>query len=135
MIHLTSVPPLPPPPPLVGSSTMGSWGFDVNRSTNLQIPSSLAHSNNNMNYNEQQTMIKTKQDVLPMTSQFSIPRPTLSRQYDGNEFAAIDRLVHGPTKLSSHLSSKESSNEQSNMIANNHLKSELIAWQNRMLEK
>jgi hypothetical protein len=109
------------------SATMGSWGFDVNRSTNGQIPS---YNNNN---NDQQTKDYNEQFVDRSSSieNFKLRTPTLTRHKNGNEFSAVDRLVQGSNRLD------ETFPTQMNPI-NQHktqTENELLAWQNRMLER
>jgi hypothetical protein len=122
------------------SATMGSWGFDVNRSTNGQTPLSFASNNNT----DQHTIRRTTKDYnerlidIPSSSQnFKLRSPTLTRQKNGNEFAAVDRLVLGPNRImqTDYYPSDDSSQQQ--MILNNPKKTEheLLAWQHRMIER
>src|SRR4051794_19022544 len=97
------------------SATMGSWGFDVNRSTNGQTPSSFT-SNNNNNNNDHRTITRTPRRLdestenynerlvdrstpPPPPQRFKLRTPTLTRHRDGNEFAVVDRLVLGPSRI------------------------------------
>ena len=107
------------------STSMGSWGFDVNRSTNGLVGGDQTSSSS--------LLIKkrTKDDGSTTIT---------TRQRNGHEFAAIDRLVHGPNKSSPDLQrrhiSRTPSNEDLTMTnAQQQWKNELIAWQSRMLEK
>jgi hypothetical protein len=94
------------------SATMGSWGFDVNRSTNEQIPSSFI-SNNNNNNNDHRTIMRTPRRIDELTEdynerlvdrsppppqRFKLRTPTLTRHRDGNDFSVVDRLVLGPSR-------------------------------------
>lgn len=138
------------------SATMGSWGFDVNRSANGQI-SSLSSNNNN----DQQTIdrrripttttITTKgynESFAHRSSSISptefLPRstPTLTRQQQNEkEFSAIDRLVRGPQRIVGQTEfnpSNQSLPTAMNTIQPTHktyTEQELFAWQNRMLER
>lgn len=135
-------------------STVGSWGFDVNRSTNGQTLSSFT-SNNNSN-NDQHTIARTTKDynehLVDTSSSFSsqnfpLRTPTLTKHRNGNDFAAVDRLVLGPNQkkqLNNHLS--DDSYPDQNLSINptimspnynrkTHTEKELIAWQNRMIER
>lgn len=108
------------------SATIGSWGFDVNRSTN-----------NNTNA-DQQTTIKDYNECLAdkLASSDQDPKlrsPTLTKQRDGNEFAAIDRLVLGPHRLPNDSSSQPSINRNNDVKL--QAEQELLAWQSRMLQK
>ncbi|CAF1570887.1 unnamed protein product [Rotaria magnacalcarata] len=135
-------------------STMGSWGFDVNRPTNGQTLLSFT-SNNNSN-NDQHTIPRRTKDYnerlvdisSSLSSQnFPLRTPTLTRHRNGNEFAAVDRLVLGPNRmkeqnyyLTDDLYPQEViPTNQSPVSSNNHRKTqaeqELIAWQNRMLQR
>jgi hypothetical protein len=128
------------------STTMGSWGFDVNRSTNRQTPLSFT-SNNNQN-TDQHTIMRIAKDYnerfvdIPSSSSsqnFNLRSPTLTRQKNGNEFAAVDRLVLGPNRViqSDYYPSDDSFQQQQHMTTNSQKKTEheLFAWQNRMLER
>jgi len=119
-------------------ATMGSWGFDVNRSTNGQTP--LSFTLNNNNNSDQQIITRTRKDYnerlvdIPSSSQnLKLRTPTLTRYRNGNEFAAVDRLLLGPNRSSRDLF------QQQQMTSNNQQKSqteqELVAWQNRMLQR
>ncbi|CAM4796236.1 unnamed protein product [Rotaria magnacalcarata] len=98
------------------STTMGSWGFDVNRSTNGPIPSSFT-SNNNINNNnsstDHRTITRTSRRVdesigdyneplvnrsPPPLQRFKLRTPTLTRHRDGTDFTVVDRLVLGPSR-------------------------------------
>ena len=128
------------------SATMGSWGFDVNRSTNGQTPLSFSPNNNN-NHSDQHTNRRITKDydarlvdISSSTQNFNSRTPTLTRHRNGNEFAAVDRLVLGPNRgiQSDHYPSDDSLQQQQ-MTSNNRHKTqteqELLAWQNRMLER
>ncbi|CAF4614308.1 unnamed protein product [Rotaria sp. Silwood1] len=137
-------------------ATIGSWGFNVNRSTNGQTLLSFT-SNNNNNNNDQHKITRTTKDYnehrVDMSSSlssqnFQLRTPTLTRHHrHGNEFAAVDRLVLGPSRTikSTYYPSDDSLSQQmilmkqSRINPNNHRKiqteQELIAWQNRMLER
>jgi hypothetical protein len=110
------------------SATMGSWGFDVNRTTNGQIPSSFT-SNNNNNNNDHRTITRTPRRLdestedyserlvdrsPPPPQRFKLRTPTLTRHRDGNEFAVVDRLVLGPSRIvqSDYYPSDESPRQQ-----------------------
>jgi len=109
------------------STTMGSWGFDVNRSANGQTPSSFISNNNNSN-NDHRTITRTSRRMEELTEdynerlidestspqRFKLRTPTLTRHRDGNEFAVVDRLVLGPSRLvqSDYYPSDESSRQQ-----------------------
>jgi len=95
------------------SATMGSWGFDVNRSANVQTPLSFT-SNNNNNNNDHRTITRTPRRLDEMTEdynehlvdrsspppqRFKLRTPTLTKPRDGNEFAVVDRLVLGPSRI------------------------------------
>ena len=138
---------------------MGSWGFDVNRPINAQTSLSFASTNNNNNNNhnnDQYTIKRTIKDYnerlvdipSPVSSQnFRSYSPTLTRHRHGSEFDAIDRLVLGPNRIieSNCYPSKNSfqqtmlSNKSSQLNSTNQRKiqteQQLLAWQNRMLEK
>ncbi|CAF2745063.1 unnamed protein product [Rotaria sp. Silwood2] len=135
-------------------TTIGSWGFDVNRSTNGQTL--LSCTSNNNNNNDQHIITKTTKDynehLVDMSSSlssqnFQLRTPTLTRHRNGNEFAAVDRLVLGPSRTikSNHYPPDDSLPQQmiltnhSRRSSNNHRKikaeQELIAWQNRMLDR
>ena len=66
------------------SATMGSWGFDVNRSTNGQTPFSFTSNNNNNN--DQHTIMRTTKDYnerfvdIPSSSSqnFKLRTPTIT---------------------------------------------------------
>ncbi|CAF2305453.1 unnamed protein product [Rotaria sp. Silwood2] len=96
------------------STTMGSWGFDVNRSTNGHIPSSSFTSNNNDNNNDHRTITRIPRRLdepiedfnerlvnrsPPPLQRFKLRTPTLTRHRDGNEFTVVDRLVLGPSRV------------------------------------
>ncbi|CAF3703361.1 unnamed protein product [Rotaria sp. Silwood1] len=137
-------------------ATIGSWGFNVNRSTNGQTLLSFT-SNNNNNNNDQHKITRTTKDYnehrVDMSSSlssqnFQLRTPTLTRHHrHGNEFAAVDRLVLGPSRTikSTYYPSDDSLSQQmilmkqSRINPNNHRKiqteQELIAWQNRMLQR
>ena len=110
------------------SATMGSWGFDVNRSTNGQIPSTFT-SNNNHNNNDHRTITRTPRRLdestenynerlvdtsSPPPQRFKLRTPTLTRHREGNEFAVVDRLVLGPSRIvqSDYYPSDESPRQQ-----------------------
>ncbi|CAF4843639.1 unnamed protein product [Rotaria sp. Silwood1] len=110
------------------STTMGSWGFDVNRSTNAQIPSSFT-SNNNDDNNDHRTITRTPRRLdepiedfnerlvnrsSPPLQRFKLRTPTLTRHRDGNEFTVVDRLVLGPSRTiqSDYYPSDESPGQQ-----------------------
>ena len=94
------------------SATMGSWGFDVNRSTNGHLPSSFM-SNNNYTDNDYRTNTRTSRRLDESTEDFNerlvnrsplaqrskLPMPTMTKQHDGNEFAAVNHLVLGPSRI------------------------------------
>jgi hypothetical protein len=114
------------------SATMGSWGFDVNRSTNGQTPLSFT-SNNNNNNNDHRTITRTPRRLdesiedynehlvdrspPPPVQRFKLRTPTLTRPRDGNEFAVVDRLVLGPGRIvqSDYYPSDESPRQQQYM--------------------
>jgi hypothetical protein len=95
------------------SATMGSWGFDVNRSTNGQTPLSFTSNNNNNNSDHRiitrtpRRLDETTEDYNerlvdrspPPPQRFKLRTPTLTRHRDGNEFAVVDRLVLGPSRI------------------------------------
>lgn len=94
------------------SATMGSWGFDVNRSANETTPSSLT-SNNNHHNNDHRTITRTPRRMDELTDEynerpvdgaippqrFKLRTPTPRRHQDGNDFAVVDRLVLGPSRV------------------------------------
>ena len=103
-------------------TTMGSWGFDVNRSTNVgQPPSSSSFtSNNNINsdhrtitrtskrsdetnaaYNEHSVDRSTPASPPPPqpVQRFRLRTPTLTRQREGNDNPVVDRLVLGQSRM------------------------------------
>ena len=115
------------------SATIGSWGFDVNRSTN---------NNNNSSNPDQRTISRTTindyneclADKLASSDQESKLRsPALTKQRDGNEFAAIDRLVFGPNRESNNSLSQLPINQNNDVKL--QAEQELLAWQSRMLQK
>jgi hypothetical protein len=137
------------------STTTGSWDFDMNRSTNGQQPSSvLLNNNNNMNDN-QRSMNKTNNEHTTKDASSRLATPTSTRHRNGNVFAAIDRLVHGPSQLilqgeqqqtngssnKGDMRSKSIDNlvratdESTHLNEHRQLKTELFAWQNRMLKR
>lgn len=104
------------------SATMGSWGFDVNRSTNGQISSSFTSNNNinsdhrtitrtprrldesNENYNERPSDRSTTTITSPPpppqpTQRLKLRTPTLTRRREGNDYPAVERLVLGPSRV------------------------------------
>ena len=99
------------------SATMGSWGFDVNRSANGQTPSSFTSNNNHHSNNDHRTITRTprrldetledynerpvdRPSMPPAPPQrFKLRTPTLSRHRTGNDFAVVDRLVLGPSRI------------------------------------
>jgi hypothetical protein len=111
---------------------MGSWGFDVNRSTNGHIPSSFTSNNNhNNNNNDHRTITRTPRRLdestenynerlvdrssSPPPQRFKLRTPTLNRHHrDGNEFTVVDRLVLGPSRTvqSDYYPSDESPRQQ-----------------------
>jgi hypothetical protein len=109
------------------SATMGSWGFDVNRSANGQTPSSFT-SNNNNNNNDHRTITRTPRrldeptedynerlvDRSPPPQRFKLRTPTLTRHRDGNDFSVVDRLVLAPSRTvqSDYYPSDESPRQQ-----------------------
>jgi hypothetical protein len=108
--------------PPIHSATMGSWGFDVNRSTNGQTPL------NNNNSSDHQTITTATKDYNERFVDISSPpqnsklrRPTLTKHRNGQEFAAVDRLVLGPNQMSSQPKTQT--------------EHELFNWQNRMIER
>ncbi|CAF3711258.1 unnamed protein product [Adineta steineri] len=95
------------------SATIGSWGFDVNRSANGQTPLSFT-SNNNNNNNDHRTITRTSRRLDELTEdynerlvdrtttppqRFKLRTPTLTRHRDGNDFTVVDRLVLGPNRV------------------------------------
>ena len=114
------------------STTMGSWGFDVNRTTNGQTPSSFISNNNhssNNNNSDHRTITRTprrfdqsiedyderRPDQSPLPPQrFKLRTPTLTRHRDGNDLAVVDRLVLGPSRVvqSDYYPSDESPRQQ-----------------------
>ena len=155
------------------STSKGSWGFDVNRSTNGQPLSTFLSNNTNSdhrvmlrtrdNEGEEEDEEEQEQDedydhrhlseTSSPPSSFKLPTPTLTRHRDGNEFAAVDRLVHGPngftfkelSPLNNSPSTRPTSARRSRSIEelnmppssrpNANLKTELIAWQSRMIQR
>lgn len=128
---------------------MGSWGFDVNRSTNGQISS---NNNNNYQHQDQQTIdrISSKGYTQSFAHRSSSPppsrdfvkisTPTLTRQPVGKEFSAVDRLVRGPHRIVGQTEfnpSNESLPTAMNSIQPHRIQAEqeLLAWQNRMIER
>lgn len=105
---------------------MGSWGFDVNRSTNEQILSNTTHDT--INNQQQITKDQNEHSVdKPSTPQhFRLRTPMLTRHKNGEEFSAVDRLVLGPKRLG-HTDQSSQPRAQAEQ--------ELIAWQNRMLDR
>lgn len=109
------------------SATIGSWGFDVNRSANGQTPSSFT-SNNNNNNNDHRTITRTSRRIDELTEdyndrlvdrstppqRFKLRTPTLPRHRDANEFAVVDRLVLGPSRVvqSDYYPTNESPHQQ-----------------------
>ncbi|CAF0777747.1 unnamed protein product [Rotaria sordida] len=106
------------------STTMGSWGFDVNRSTNGQISSSFTSNNN-----DHRTITRTPRRLdepiedfnehlvnksSPPLQRFKLRTPTLTRHRNGNEFTVVDRLVLGPSRIvqSDYYPSDESPGQQ-----------------------
>ena len=96
---------------------MGSWGFDVNRSTNEQT---LPHNTSN----EQQ--IDKDQDTSTIPQIFKLRTPTLTRHRNRNEFSAVDRLALGPKRMT-HTDQPNQQKIQAEQ--------ELLAWQNRLLDR
>lgn len=118
------------------STTMGSWGFDVNRTTNGQTPSSSFISNNNNSTNnnnnsssDHRTITRTPRRFdqsmedynerfadrsPPPPQRFKLRTPTLTRHRDGNDLAVVDRLVLGPSRVvqSDYYPSDESPRQQ-----------------------
>ncbi|CAF0762595.1 unnamed protein product [Adineta ricciae] len=94
------------------SATMGSWGFDVNRSANGHTPLSFT-SNNNHNNNDHRPTTRTSRRIDELTEdynerlidrstppqRFKLRTPTLTRHREGNDFAVVDRLVLGPSRV------------------------------------
>ena len=134
--------------PQSSSATMGSWGFDVNRSTNGQISS---NNNNNNHHHDQQTTDRLaskgytqsfahRSSSSPPRDFVKISTPTLTRQQNGKEFSAIDRLVRGPHRIVGQTEfnpSNESLPTAMNSIQPHRIQAEqeLLAWQNRMIER
>ncbi|CAF3661386.1 unnamed protein product [Rotaria sordida] len=133
-------------------ATIGSWGFDVNRSTNGQTLLSFTSNNNNNNNDQHKITNDYNEHLVDMSSSlssqnFQLRTPTLTKHRNGNEFAAVDRLVLGPSRTmkSNYYPSDDSypqqmiSTNKSRINSNNDRKKqaeqELIAWQNRMLER
>ena len=160
------------PPAL--STTVSSRGFDVNRSANEQTPSSFTSNNNVDNAHAHHAIPRARQDydkrLVDISSSSSsshlpnaqLPRPTLTRHQNGNEFAAVDRLALGPSRFAradmfyqpdespmtsfdpSRLTSIEDSpffpSQQPPPLSHQdhrraQTEQELIAWQSRMLER
>jgi len=126
------------------SATMGSWGFDVNRSTNEQTTTTTTplpftsnshhyhNNNNNSSISDHRTITRTPRrydesvedynehsvdrssSPLPPPQRFKLRTPTLSKNRDGNEFAVVDRLVLGPSRIvqSDYYPSDESPRQQ-----------------------
>jgi hypothetical protein len=124
-----------PPFPLGGSSihqstTMGSWGFDVNRSANGQPPPFTSNNSNN-NDSDHRTITRTPRrldesatttgggvvdssyynerlvDVSsPPPARFKLRTPTLNRRRDIDDFAVVDRLVLGPNRIADYQQSQ-----------------------------
>lgn len=100
--------------PQSSSATMGSWGFDVNRSTNGYGPSSFT-TNSNHNNQDHRTITRTprrtdesiedlherlvNRSPPPHPQRLKLRTPTLTRHRDGNEFVAVDRLVLAPSRI------------------------------------
>lgn len=99
------------------SSTMGSWGFDVNRSTNEQTLSHASHNTNNEQIFKDQNEQFVETSTTPQV--FKLRTPTLTRNKNGNEFSAVDRLVLGPKRMTQRTQAEQ----------------ELLAWRNRMLDR
>ncbi|CAF3705973.1 unnamed protein product [Adineta steineri] len=128
------------------SVTMGSWGFDVNRSTNGQTPLSFtSNNNNNISNSDKQIMTKITKDYnerlgdkfassSSSSQNLKLRTPALTKQRNGNEFAAVDRLLHGPNRTSNDVIEQQmtTTTTQQPKI---HAEQELIAWQNRMLQR
>jgi hypothetical protein len=130
--------------PQSSSATIGSWGFDVNRSTNGQTP--LSFTSNNNNNNDQQTIMRITKDynerfvdISSSPQNFKSRTPALTRHKNGNEFSAVDRLVLGPNRIVQTDRNPSDDSFQQPMIPTNPYKiqteQELLAWQNRMLER
>lgn len=73
---------------------------------------------------------------------FQLRTPTLTKQRNGNEFSAVDRLVLGPNRIvqTDYYPSDDSfPQKQKPMMPINQKKTqteqELLAWQNRMLKR
>jgi len=126
------------------SATIGSWGFDVNRSTNGQTP--YLFTSNNNNNNDQHTITRTTKDyndrfvdISSSSQNLKLRIPTIARHKNGNEFSAIDRLVLGPKRIVQTDYNPLDDSFQQQMIPINQQKTqteqELLAWQNRMLER
>lgn len=121
------------------STTMGSWGFDVNRSTNGQTPSTFISNNhnshNNNNNSDHRTITRTPRRLdqsmedynerladqsspPPPPQRFKLRTPTLTRHRDGNDSTVVDRLVLGPSRVvqSDYYPSDESPRQQQQYI-------------------
>jgi hypothetical protein len=108
---------------------VGSWGFDVNRSTNGQTPSYNNNDQQTKDYNEQFV------DRSSTTENFKLRTPTLTRERNGNEFSAVDRLLRGSNRdlnRSNEVLQTSINSGNPNKTKTEH---ELLAWQNRMLER
>lgn len=110
------------------SATMGSWGFDVNRSANGPTPLSFTSNNNNIN-NDHRTITRTPRRLddstedynerlvdrsSPPPQRFKLRTPTFTKPRDGQDFSAVDRLVLGPSRIvqSDYYPSDESPRQQ-----------------------
>lgn len=133
------------------SATMGSWGFDVNRSTNGQISSNNNNNNHHHHHDDQQTIDRLaskgytqsfahRSSSSPPKDFIKISTPTLTRQQNGKEFSAVDRLVRGPHRIVGQTEFNPS-NESLPTVMNSiqphrtQTEQELLAWQNRMIER
>ena len=168
MRHSTSDARDRPPPPNIPpsmSTSKGSWGFDVNRSTNGQTLSTFLSNNDHHvmrrrrgEEEEEDDDEEEEEEYDPQhlsetsspPSSLKLPTPTLTRHRNGNAFAAVDRLVLGPngyaskersplndapTTHSRRSKSIEALNMPPSSRPSNTLTTELIAWQSRMIQR
>lgn len=111
------------------STTMNSWGFEVNRSAN-GLTSSFT-SNTNTNNTDHRKIIRTprrlddsmedfnerlvnRSSPPPPPQRFKLRTPTLTRHRDSNDVTVVDRLVLGPSRVvqSDYYPSDEVSGQQ-----------------------
>jgi hypothetical protein len=107
------------------SATMGSWGFDVNRSTNGQTSSSLTSNNSNNNH-DYRTITRTPKRFnetiedyherrtdrspasfaahpppppAPPPQRFKLRTPTMTRHRNTTNSTLVDRSILGPSRV------------------------------------